>query len=315
MKVQHPQWRQWGWLLFLFVWLLGLKPAAAPLRSLPPPITDSNNAILSPLWKPIIQQWAEEIKVVSDWYGLDPDLIAAVINAESNGVPDLVSRAGAVGLMGVLPAGPGMEWRPSPEALKTPTVNLQWGGAILADIMQQAGGDIAAALAAYSGGWENATRRVPQEYATRVLNEYGRAVVVRSGLSPDIASQWTITVILNRGNIAPETSGFVANPATGIFTLSEHIVFKTTTADGTTIYIKGYATPVVLIVPQATSTAIFNTNHTLDPHLIARAGLSDVKINEQNPRVLLACLPGLSRLRGQLSTRWYAPSGCPSWNR
>lgn len=277
--------------------------------------TQPKEQILSPFWPPLIQQWGEEIKPYADIYGLDPDLIAAVINAESNGVPDLVSRAGAVGLMGVLPSGPGMEWRPTPEALKDPIVNLNWGGAILADIIQQAGGDIAAALAAYSGGWDNATRRVPREYAIRVLHEYGQAIAVRAGMSPEIASHWTIAIQTNKGHIAPEGMLFGQQPVSGIFMFGEHIAYQAVTPAGKSFYVRAYAVPVVLVVPQHIPQAEFSHQYSLDPHLIARVGLADGKGAPQNAYLILACLPSLRRLRGQLSTRWFAPSGCPTWYR
>ncbi len=302
-------------LVLLGCWLtLNQIPVAAAtptLADLNRTSSGPNELILSPIWQPIIQQWAEEIQVIADLYGLDPDLIAAVINAESNGVPDLVSRAGAVGLMGVLPAGPGMEWRPSPEALKDPVVNLNWGGAILSDIIQQAGGDIAAALSAYSGGWEYATGRVTQEYATKVLDEYGRAVAVRVGISPDIALLWTVAVRIERGNIASDTLVMNQQPVSGVLMFGEHVVFQTINPTGQSFYVRGYAVPLILIVPQEIPHATYGGSHTLDPHLIARVGLADSKVNQQNPHLVLACLPTLDRLRGQQSTRWYAPSSCP----
>lgn len=304
-------------LFMMWLWLNGGQPAAATpaLASLTRNTSGENTLILSAVWPPIIQQWSEEIQVISDLYGIHPDLIAAVINAESNGVPDLISRAGAVGLMGVLPAGPGMEWRPSAEALKDPVVNLNWGGAILSDIIQQAGGDIAAALAAYSGGWEQADRRVPLEYAARVLDQYGRAIVARAGLSPDTASRWTVAVRINRGNIANELLVVGEQPVSGVLTFGEHVVYQAIGLNGQSFYVVGYAVPLVLLVPQEHSNAAISGSYTLDPHLIARMGLSDMKANQQNAHVVLACLPSLDRLRGQLSTRWYAPSSCPAWHR
>lgn len=310
--------RQVGLVLLLFwVWLNGSPAAAATpvLASLPHPAVGENNRILSTIWPPIIQQWSEEIQVVSDLYGIHPDLIAAVINAESNGLPDVVSRVGAVGLMGVLPSGPGMEWRPSPEALKDPAVNLNWGGAILSDIIQQAGGDIAAALAAYSGGWEQADRRVPLEYAARVLDQYGRAIVARAGIPPETASRWTVAVRINRGNIANELLVLGEQPVSGVLTFEEHVVYQGVGTSGQSFYVVGYAVPLVLLIPQDQAHPAYNGSYSVDPHLIARIGLSDMKANQQNVHVVLACLPGLDRLRGQLSTRWYAPSSCPSWQR
>lgn len=315
-RKHHPKASHFHWGLVLFVcwWVTNqIPPAAAtpPLATLIRSTSSEKELILSPVWQPIIQQWAEEINVISDLYGLDPDLIAAVINAESNGVPDLVSRAGAVGLMGVLPAGPGMEWRPSPEALKDPVVNLNWGGAILSDIIQQAGGDIAAALSAYSGGWEYATGRVPREYAIKVLDEYGRAVAVRNGIPPEIASLWTVAVRIERGNIASDTLVMSQQPVSGVLMFGEHVVFQTINPTGQSFYVRGYAVPLILIVPQEISHSMYGGSNTLDPHLIARVGLADSKVNQQNPHLVLACLPTLDRLRGQQSTRWYAPSSCP----
>lgn len=308
-----PFWRLG--LVLLGCWLLVNQrpPAAAtpPLASLSRPSSGPHERLISTFWPSIIQHWAEEINVIATLYGLDPDLIAAIINTESSGLPDVVSRAGAVGLMGVLPAGPGMEWRPSTEALKDPTVNLNWGGAILSDIIQQAGGDIAAALAAYSGGWEYATGRVTQAYASQVLDEYGRAVAVRNGISPDIASLWTVAVRIERGNITSDTLVMNRRPASGIMMFGEHVVFQTVNPDGQSFYVRGYAVPLILIVPQDIPHATYGGAQTLDPHLIARVGLADSKVNQQNPHLVLACLPTLERLRGQLSTRWYAPSSCP----
>src|SRR5688572_15901673 len=84
---------------------------------------------LSPYWDRSIDQWSTQIGMVAHSYGLDPDLIASVVNAESNGIPDGISYMGAVGLMGVMPTGPGMEWRPTTDELIDPTTNLTWGGA------------------------------------------------------------------------------------------------------------------------------------------------------------------------------------------
>jgi len=145
--------------------------------------------LLSPIWGPTIRQWSTYITVLAETHGLDPDFIAAVVQEESDGAIDGVSFVGAVGLMGVMPQGPGLEWRPTSEELVNPNVNLRWGVAILAEVVRQAGGDLASALAAYSGGWEYANSNVPRAYAASVLDNYARAVLVRNGISPDIAAQ------------------------------------------------------------------------------------------------------------------------------
>lgn len=271
------------------------------------------SAVLSPIWGVSISQWAAQISMEAKSNGLDPDFIAAVMHAESNGNPEAVSRAGAVGLMGVMPAGPGLEWRPTPEILLDPDINMSWGVAILAEIIRQSGGDLYAALAAYSGGWDQANSGVPQKYARKVLNTYGRAVAVRSGVSPDIASRWTIAFEITKGHIPVEKLILSEEPISGLRTYGEHVVFNSATKSGQSIYVKGYAVPLALVVPLENSPD--QQSDVVDKQLMARLGVSGFKINRSNDRVLLTCLPSLSRLRGHLATRWYAPSECPSWHR
>ncbi len=276
----------------------------------PPP------AVLSTMWEPTIQQWSSYIAVLADFYGLDPDFIAAVIREESNGDPTLVSRVGAVGLMGVMPAGPGLEWRPPAEELFNPSTNLRWGVAILSEIVRQSGGDLYAALAAYSGGWNHASRTVPREYAARVLDNYGRAVAVRSGISPDIASQWTLAVEIRMGDVPNESLLVLGDqPISGLHTYGEHVVYSYIDKSGQGYYVKGYAVPLDLIVPFGAEATAFGSPDSLDVQLEARLSQTNVKISASNPRIIAACLPSLSRLRGRASTRWFAPSYCPSWHR
>ncbi|MFN2188330.1 MAG: transglycosylase SLT domain-containing protein, partial [Candidatus Promineifilaceae bacterium] len=75
---------------------------------------------ISPYWSPLIQQWSDLIIQESKANGIDPDLVSAVIEAESNGDQLVVSRVGAVGLMGIMPTGPGLEWRPEEDKLFDP---------------------------------------------------------------------------------------------------------------------------------------------------------------------------------------------------
>lgn len=274
--------------------------------------------VLSPYWGPAIRTWAPQIAALADSYGLDADFIAAVVKEESNGRTDGVSRVGAVGLMGVMPSGPGLEWRPSAEELMTPSVNLRWGVAILAEVVRQSGGDLAAALAAYSGGWEHVNSRVPQEYAARVLDNYGRAVAQRSDISPDIATQWTIAIEMRRGHVTSEPLLVLGEqPVSGLYTYGGHLIYDFIDEEGRAYYIKGYAVPVALTVPMAPDKMSGETGGSdeLELQLQIRLGESDTKIANRNPRVILACLPSLSRLRGRISTRWFAPTYCPSWHR
>jgi hypothetical protein len=269
--------------------------------------------VLSPLWSITIRQWSAQIEKEAHASGLDPDFIAAVINAESNGKQDVVSHMGAVGLMGVMPSGPGLEWRPAQETLKDPEINLSWGVAILTEIIRQSGGDVAAALAAYSGGWDQANSRVPQEYSAQVLDSYARAIAVRNDVSPNIAAQWTVATKIDRGHIPLE--GLIINeqPLSGLHKYGEHVLYQYNDGSGKAFYVKGFAVPVALVVPEATQA--MSGSDTVATQLMARLGLVEAKISESNPNIIRACLPSLARLRGELATRWYAPSDCPSWHR
>ena len=104
-------------------------------------------------------------------------------------------------------------------------------------------------------------------------------------------------------------------PVSGMLLFGEHVVYQTIKPTGQSFYVRGYAVPLILIVSPEISHATYGGSPTLDPHLIARVGLADSKVNQQDPHLVLACLPTLDRLRGQLSTRWYAPSSCPDWQR
>lgn len=50
---------------------------------------------------PAVSALAYEIELQADFYGLDPDLVAAVIWQESAGNPDAIGAAGEIGLMQV----------------------------------------------------------------------------------------------------------------------------------------------------------------------------------------------------------------------
>ncbi len=280
-------------------------------------VLQDEEPVISDIWGPAIQQWEFHIGVLSEEYGLDPDFIAAVIKEESDGDHRATSQKGAVGLMGVMPTGPGMEFRPSADDLANPAINLRWGVAILADVVRQAGGDLYAALAAYAGGWENVENHIPRRYATSVLNNYGRAIATRNGISPDIAAQWTIAIELRHGNMPNESLLVLGSqPVSGLRTYGEHMIFDYVDGDGRAYFVKGYAVPVALITPVETETRMFGDGDEVEAPLQTRLGDQvGVKSDGGNPRVLLACLSSLDRLRGQTSTRWFAPSDCPAGER
>ena len=206
---------------------------------------------LATSWAPAVLAWSDEIILNAQKYGLDPDLVAAIVTSESDGFADGVSYAGAVGLMGIMPQGPGFEYRPNAEELLNPMTNISWGCAILADIMQQSGGDLRAALAAYNGGWYYASYPIPKAYADKVMNDYAKAVVTRTNSPQDLAEKWTIGVEVQRGNIAT-TELIVGDGEKGVLDsaeikkFGEHLIYYGHDKKGRSYYVKGYAVPLII---------------------------------------------------------------------
>ena len=308
-KMFRPKW----FILFFTLWVSGsrLAVASAPAHT---HAQQEQPTVLSPIWPSTISQWSSYIITLAEVNGLDPDFVAAIVNEESNGDPRAVSRVGAVGLMGVMPTGPGLEWRPESQELADPLTNLRWGVAIIAEIIRQSGGDIYAALAAYAGGWDQVETRVPREYAASVLHHYGRAVAARNQISPDIAAQWTIAIEIRHGHVPAEALLILGEqPVSGLRTYGQHTLFRDVDEAGNAYYVIGYAVPVALVVPL--NQVSFGPANAVEAPLQARLERLQMKQDQSNPRILLACLPSLSRLRGHNSTRWFAPSDCPAWHR
>ncbi len=96
--------------------------------------------------------------------GLDPFVVAGLIRQESAFWPEAVSRAGAMGLMQVMPATGRQLARSlgpadfSQANLLSSEVNVHLGSAFLADLLERFGPDLPFALAAYNAGPTRMTR-------------------------------------------------------------------------------------------------------------------------------------------------------------
>ncbi len=97
-------------------------------------------------------------------YDLEPELLAAVIYAESRFQPHVVSSAGAVGLMQLLPdTAKGIAVRTGGHRfvvsdLRDPELNVRYGSWYLDHLRERYDGDVRLALAAYHAGQGNVDR-------------------------------------------------------------------------------------------------------------------------------------------------------------
>ena len=131
----------------------------------------------------------EDVKAITDSYGIDilaatvgkdvsPALVAAVIYVESAGDAEAVSRAGAEGLMQLVPA---TAERFGVEDRLDPVANIRGGVAFLAHLLDSFERDPVLVLAAYNAG-ENAVRTaggVPEFEETR-------------GYVPKVIAAWSV---------------------------------------------------------------------------------------------------------------------------
>lgn len=94
-----------------------------------------------------VMRWGKEIQDASSKYGIDPAVIAAIIEQESGGNPNAQSPAGAIGLMQLMPrTAQGLGVNPY-----APAQNIEGGTKYLA-IQLNRFGSLEMALAAYNAG-------------------------------------------------------------------------------------------------------------------------------------------------------------------
>jgi soluble lytic murein transglycosylase-like protein len=101
-------------------------------------------------WEPQIIEWAAE-------HDLDPNLVATVMQIESCGDPQAVSRAGAMGLFQVMP----YHFTESENSL-VPDTNAQRGLSYLKNSLEHFDDNASLALAGYNGGINGASRPASQ---------------------------------------------------------------------------------------------------------------------------------------------------------
>lgn len=108
---------------------------------------NASHPSLAPLFTPEIDRWGDQIVVWASQAGLDPNLVATVMQIESCGNPRATSGAGAAGLFQVMP----YHFEPG-ENPYAPNTNALRGLAYFKQALDFAKGDYRLAFAGYNGG-------------------------------------------------------------------------------------------------------------------------------------------------------------------
>jgi soluble lytic murein transglycosylase-like protein len=150
-------------------------PAAGPASAA---VASARSAENRPVLSP--DEMREMLAASSARHNVDVDLLASVVRAESGGRVRAVSRAGAQGLMQLMPAtaaGLGVEDSFAPEQ------NIDGGSAYLDSLLTRYHDNLALALAAYNAGpgavdrWHGIPPyRETQLYVARVIREFNARV-------------------------------------------------------------------------------------------------------------------------------------------
>ncbi|MEZ6006818.1 MAG: lytic transglycosylase domain-containing protein [Planctomycetota bacterium] len=129
---------------------------------------------------PDLGRWRALVGDVARAESVDPDLLLALVAAESGGDAQATSRAGARGLAQLMPATAAEEavrrgrTPPTPEGLLDPETNLALGASYLKRLLDRYDGEEAFALAAYNAGMGRVDR-----WRARAYDLAPRAVIER----------------------------------------------------------------------------------------------------------------------------------------
>jgi len=133
------------------------------------------------------KRYSSMITAAAHNLNLRPELLHAVVLAESAYDPRAKSRAGAVGLMQLMP-GTAQRYGVSKRGRWDPEQNLKAGARYLRDLLKEFKFDLSLALAAYNAG-ENAVKKygnsIPpypetQRYVRKVLSYYNQSLASSS---------------------------------------------------------------------------------------------------------------------------------------
>ena len=137
-------------------------------------LTDSGEVWLG--YSNRVEEYTELINTISQRHGVDPELVKAVIQVESNYNDRAVSHKGACGLMQLMPATAA---RYGVQSIFEPAQNIDGGVRYLRDLLELFNSDVRLSVAAYNAG-ENRVQRIndipdfieTQNYVRKVMALY-----------------------------------------------------------------------------------------------------------------------------------------------
>lgn len=136
-------------------------------------------------------------------YGVDPVYFASLINLESGGNPNAVSKAGAVGLGQIMPlhVGESVPWAPGKritlDDLKNPAFNLKWSAYYFSQGLQKYGSYEDAYKQHYNPGYTgSAFKDVPGSYVPTTTAKSPTETVARgaetAGAKTQLFDRWAV---------------------------------------------------------------------------------------------------------------------------
>jgi soluble lytic murein transglycosylase-like protein len=179
--------------IILLVSILALLPFATNtvLALFMPP----RAARIAPLFTPQVQYWQDDIARWSIANGIEPNLMATIMQIESCGHPTVVSHAGAQGLFQVMP----FHFSYSEDMLD-PDTNAQRSANFIRECMGYANGDVGLVLGCYNGG-PSVTRRPFNTWPHETQRYYVWGLgIYYDAIDYDNQSQ-TLTDWLNAGGV------------------------------------------------------------------------------------------------------------------
>jgi soluble lytic murein transglycosylase-like protein len=180
-------------------------------------VRNSPSSSSSAAARSVSQEKLEElIQTVAARHHVDPALVRAVVQVESGGNPEAVSRKGAMGLMQLMPE---TAVEMGVDKVFDPQQNLDAGVRQLRSLLVRYNGDLDKALAAYNAGAGAVDRaggvpRIPEtrDYVRKVTNNYfqsdaGQQVIAQPSGQKSAPTGLTTTVASAKVGSNPKPSG------------------------------------------------------------------------------------------------------------